>query len=94
VSILFKLAIEKYRELRDEYEVVLAAAYEQAADATRGAMVNARGERAGVSDWDLFTHNDAFARAYASEELIEHWARHPRPTYTAYERQMVEEVWL
>lgn len=91
MSILIKRAIEQYRELRDDYEVVLMAAYEQAADVTRGAMVNARGERAGVTDWDLFIHNDTYAMAYASEELVEHWARYPRPTFAAYERQMVED---
>ncbi len=89
MSVIIQAAIERYREVRDEYEVVLIAAYEQAADVTRGAMVNDRGQAQGISDWDLFTHNDTFARAYATEELIEHWALHPRPTFAAYERQVI-----
>lgn len=89
MSLAFKLAVEQYHAIRGEYEVVLVAAYDLAADATNGAMVNRRGEAAGVSDWDLFRHHEAFAMAYASEELIEHWARHPRPTFAAFERQMI-----
>lgn len=87
MSVIIQAAIERYREVRDEYEVVLIAAYERAADVTRGAMVNDRGRANGVTDWDLFTHNDTYARAYASEELIEHWAEYPRPTFARFERQ-------
>ncbi|MDR6867882.1 hypothetical protein J2Y69_002490 [Microbacterium resistens] len=89
MATIFIRAVEEYRLLRDEYEVVLIAAYERAVEATRGAMVNRRGRAAGISDWDLFTHNGSYARAYASEELIEHWAQYPRPTFSAFERQMV-----
>lgn len=89
MSLAFKIAVEQYHAVRDEYEVVLIAAYERAVNETNGAMVNRRGEAKGISDWDLFTHNALFAQAYASEELIEHWAKYPRPTFAAYERQML-----
>lgn len=89
MSLAFKIAVESYHAVRDEYEVVLIAAYENAIDATNGAMVNRRGQAKGISDWDLFTHNGLFAQAYASEELIEHWARSPRPTFASFERQML-----
>jgi len=83
------MAVEQYHAIRDEYEVVVIAAYERAVEVTNGAMVNRRGEAKGISDWDLFTHNTAYAMAYASEELVEHWARYPRPTFAAFERQMI-----
>ena len=89
MSLAFKIAVEQYHAVRDEYEVVLIAAYERAVNETNGAMVNRRGEAKGISDWDLFTHNGLFAQAYASEELIEHWAKYPRPTFAAFERQML-----
>lgn len=89
MSLAFQLAVEQYHAIRDEYEVVVISAYERAVEVTCGAMVNRRGEAKGISDWDLFTHNERYARAYASEELIEHWARHPRPTFGAFERQML-----
>jgi len=89
VSLAFKIAVEQYHTVRDEYEVVLIAAYEHAVEETNGAMVNRRGQAKGISDWDLFTHNSLFAQAYASEELIEHWAKCPRPTFASFERQML-----
>jgi hypothetical protein len=38
----------------------------------------------------LFKGPDVRARAYASEELIEHWERHPRMTFEAFEAQWME----
>ena len=89
MSLLFAMALEQYRELHDEFDLIRYATYETAVEVTNGAMLNRRAATRGVSDWDLFTHNNVFAMAYASEELIEHWAAHPRPTFAAFERQMV-----
>lgn len=92
-SSVFALAAARYHELRSDYELVLEAAYASAEAATNGHMLNRRAREAGISSRDLFTHNGTYARAYASEELLEHWARNPRPTFAAYERQLTEEVW-
>ncbi|WP_433584586.1 hypothetical protein [Microbacterium hydrocarbonoxydans] len=89
MSLAFQIAVEQYHAVRDQYEVVLIAAYERAVEETNGAMVNRRGQAKGISDWDLFTHNSLYAQAYASEELIEHWAKYPRPTFSNFERQML-----
>lgn len=89
-SSVFAVAVARYHELRGDYELVLEAAYASAEAATNGHMLNRRAKDAQISTWDLFTHNDVFARAYASEELLEHWARHPRPTFRSYEAQMSE----
>lgn len=89
MSLAFQIAAETYRATRDEYDVVLLAAYDRAVEETNGAMVNRRGQAKGITDWDLFTHNGLYAQAYASEELIEHWAKCPRPTFASFEKQMI-----
>lgn len=59
-----------------------------AADAqTRGNMLNRRGREAGVSEKSLFTGPESRARKYASEELLEYWQHHPRPTTAHLEGQ-------
>ncbi|MGW8430907.1 hypothetical protein ACWGJ9_07255 [Curtobacterium citreum] len=82
--------IDLYRQIRAEFEDVRTAAYELALEETRGRLLNDRGRNAGIDAWDLFIGNEARARAYASEELLEHWAAHPRITVTAYEQQVLE----
>lgn len=43
-------------------------------------MLNRRGREAGVNERTLFTGPESRARKYASEELLEYWEHHPRPT--------------
>ena len=54
--------------------------WEQAEAATNGNMLNRKGRERGISDRALFTSDEAYARRYASEELMNHWQDHPRPT--------------
>lgn len=82
--------IELYKQIRAEFEDHRIAAYEAALEACRGHLLNERGRRAGIDAWDLFIGNEARARAYASEELLEHWETHPRVTVAAYEQQVLE----
>lgn len=84
-SELFRVALDQWRVTRDEFEDYRLAAYERAIRETNGAMLNARGKRAGIDSYDLFIGPDVRARAYASEELIEHWAKHPRPVFARFE---------
>ena len=87
-------ALERRAEVRAEYEHVLWAAYEAAETACNGRLLNRRGEEAGIDPVRLFRSGPAFANAYASEELLEHWAKYPRPTFARYERQRFErEEW-
>lgn len=65
---------------RMEREALAESAYVVAEYETRGNMLNKRGRAAGISDRSLFTGPESRARAYASEELLEHWRTHPRPT--------------
>jgi len=80
-------AFAAWRECRAEYDDTLYAQYVAAEEATRGAMLNARGRAKGIDPFSLFMGNERRALAYASEELVEHWASHPRVTYTKFERQ-------
>ncbi|WP_096359415.1 hypothetical protein [Microbacterium sp. TPU 3598] len=80
-------AFAEWRECRAAYDDSLYAQYEVAEEATRGAMLNARGRAKGIDPLSLFMGNKARALAYASEELVEHWARHPRVTFAMFERQ-------
>lgn len=87
-AVQFGLDIRK--RIRAEFEELRLAAYDAADESCRGHLLNDRGRRAGVDAWDLFIGNEARARAYASEELLEHWATHPRVTVAAYEQQVLE----
>jgi hypothetical protein len=80
-----------WRMLRAEYELAREAAYAAAEDGCRGVLLNARGERAGVSAYSLFMGPWSVAKAYASEELLEWWATHPRVTFAEYEQQRLGE---
>jgi len=80
-------AFADWRECRAEYDDTLYAQYEAAEEATRGALLNVRGRAKGIDPFSLFMGNERRALAYASEELIEHWASHPRVTFAAFERQ-------
>lgn len=43
-------------------------------------MLNRRGREAGIDERPLFRGPEARARKYASEELLNYWEDHPRPT--------------
>jgi len=64
---------------------IAEVSYLLAEEATRGNMLNKRGRALGVDERSLFTGPEARARAYASEELIEHWRTHPRPTAAMFQ---------
>ena len=60
-------------------------AWRQAEDATNGYMLNKAGRAQGIDERSLFTGPESRARRYASEELLEHWQTHPRPTARMFE---------
>lgn len=80
-------AFAEWRECRAEYDDVLYAMYERAAEACRDALVNARGRAKGIEPLSLFMGPAVRAYAYASEELIEHWQTYPRVIFAEFERQ-------
>lgn len=92
MSLIIRAAFARRAEIRAEYEEVLWAAYQRAETACNGRLLNRRGAAAGIDPIRLFKSNTAFAYAYASEELIEHWRTHPRPTFAAYEAQRLRDA--
>ncbi|MHC9046734.1 hypothetical protein ACYX8G_19280 [Microbacterium saperdae] len=80
-------AFAEWRECRAEYDETLYTQYAAAEEATRGAMLNARGRAKGIDPFSLFKGPEVRALAYASEELVEHWAAHPRVTFAKFEKQ-------
>ena len=80
-------AFDALADLRMEFEDYRLMAYERASEVCRGRLLNARGMKARIDSYSLFIGNRTRAEAYASEELLEHWARYPRMTWEAFERQ-------
>ncbi|HUY45610.1 MAG TPA: hypothetical protein VMV92_07770 [Streptosporangiaceae bacterium] len=70
--LLFAKRIEKAEEVDRRWL--------EAENATRGYMLNKAGKRADIDERSLFTGPESRARRYASEELLNHWQSHPRPT--------------
>ena len=93
MSLLFDLAAQQYRRMRQDYELILEAAYALAEHECNGYLLNRRGQAADIDPYSLFMGNETRALAYASEELIEHWGQHPRITFADYERQHLETDW-
>lgn len=85
-SPVFVCAVDRWRELREEFELVREAAFERPHEDTNGVLLNARGKRAGIDAYSLFMGNEARALAYASPELVEHWQSWPRPVFDQFER--------
>ncbi|AUG29579.1 MULTISPECIES: hypothetical protein [Microbacterium] len=77
----------EWRECRAEYDQVLYARYERAAEACNEALLNERGRRKRIDPISLFMGPSIRAYAYASPELIEHWEAYPRLTYAEFELQ-------
>jgi len=65
---------------RLEREEAVEHAYLTAEQATNGYLVNRKGMARGINPRSLFTGSEERARRYASEELLEHWQTHGRPT--------------
>lgn len=95
MSAIFAVASSMWRDMKAEFDAALAAAYGLAETETNGNLVNRKGKAKGLVGWDLFTGPEIRARAYASEELLEHWEKHARPNLNLFEQQWTESriVW-
>lgn len=89
-SAIFKQAAEDWARMRDDYERYIEQAYNRALHGTGGVLVNKAGRALHIDGLDLFTGPSARAFKYASEELIEHWKKHPRVSLAEYEVQWLQ----
>lgn len=90
MSAIFDLASRQWADMRSEYERYVEAAYNKALDATGGVLVNAEGRAKHIDGYDLFTGPAIRAYRYASEELTNYWAHHPRLSMADYEQQWLD----
>lgn len=84
-SAIFAQAAAAWHQCRAEYQAHLEAAYARAERETNGYLLNRAGRAAGIDSYSLFTGPHARACKYASTELLEHWAAHPRVSFTEFE---------
>lgn len=89
-SPIFAAAAREWERMRSAYGDYLEAHIAAAEAATNGAMLNKRARAAGVTSGRLFYSGPAFARAYASEELLDFWRTNPRMTLAQFERQWLD----
>lgn len=89
MSAIMREAFERWKEMRDEFELVRHAQYERAHADLRGELLSARGRREHIDPYSLFMGPATRARAYASEELWEWWMepRNGRWTLEEFEEQ-------
>lgn len=92
MSAIFDRASQQWRDMRSDFERHTDAAYNRALEACGGVLVNAEGRAKHIDGWDLFTGPAIRAYRFASEELQQHWAEHPRLSMEAYEQQWLEGV--
>lgn len=85
-SATFAHAVREWRVIRAEYELHLEAQINAAERETRGNLLNPRGIALGISSSSLFLGPLSRAEAFASEELLAFWSRHPRVTFDQFER--------
>lgn len=93
MSLIFLAAIDQWRQVRGDYQLMLEAHYREAGDACNGVLLNRRGRERGIDPFTLFKGPGVRARAYASEELLEHWrTTRPRVTFEEFERGYYADV--
>jgi len=85
-SLIIRAAFDQWREVREEYQLVLEAHYRAADDATGGNLLTRDARKRGITSWSLFMGQESRAQKWASEELKYHWQSHPRVTFAAYEK--------
>lgn len=73
------------QEAREQYDLYVQNALEQAVQDTNAAIFSKEGKRLKINDMSLFTGR--LTRRYASEELLEWWTRNPRLTWTQFRAQ-------
>jgi hypothetical protein len=86
-SPIFEHAADMYREMRQEFELVLEAAYANAENGTHGSLLNREGRTKPVDAYSLLTGPWSRVLKYGSEELIEWFLEVGRPSVQQFERE-------
>lgn len=92
-SPLVLAALEQRKALRAEFELVIEAAHERAAEACNDRLLNRDAMRRGVTTYSLFVGPVTRAHRWASEELLEYWRTNRRLTFEDYEQQYVDALY-
>lgn len=87
MSPIFQFASDLYREMRQEFELTLEAAYAAAELATNGVLLNRSGRSEPIDPYSLLTGPWSRVERWASEELIEHFQTAGRPSVAEFERE-------
>ncbi|HLR95010.1 MAG TPA: hypothetical protein VK053_10820 [Jiangellaceae bacterium] len=80
-------AFDTYQRMREDYELHRRATFARAHSELRGELLSARGRAAGIDPHSLFMGPQTRVEAYASEELLQWFAQHGRPTVEQFEAQ-------
>ena len=91
-SPLVVAALEFRKALRDEFQDLLEALYQQAETETNGNMLNRRGHAEGVDPFTLLYGPWVRVDAFASEEYRDWLERSGRMTFDDFERQRAAEI--
>lgn len=75
-------------QARQMYSEYVYTQWLAAEDATRGVLLNKRGQAAGINPENLFSGPAHVAFAYASDELKDWWARNERLSQSAFTEQV------
>lgn len=82
-----RAAGDRRAEQRGDRELTVESEFVRAEEVTRGNLLNKKGVAAGINPRRLFTGREAEARRYASDELLEYWQTHHRPTAASFRGQ-------
>lgn len=92
MSAIFEHAAELWHRCRADYDVYLESIEHAAELSTNGYAVNARGLARGYSLRLLLVSGPLVVRAYATPELLDHLAHHPRMTLATFERAWLADL--
>lgn len=86
-SPIFQYAADLHREMRQEFELILEAAYAAAEEGAHGSMLNVLGRREGIDPYSLLTGPWSRVAKYASRELEDWFEQKGRPSVSQFERE-------
>lgn len=87
---IFAAAAREWRRMREDYGVYLESHIAAAVEATGGCLFSKAARQAGVTETSLFMASASVARSWASRELLDFWAEHPRVTVEQFEQAWLE----